>query len=126
MADHQDWEPVILRKNKARITSAEAKKNPNNHNMVVSTSNANKQTEKTARIILDENGDECIAKKKKSYTAEFRKNMAEARKTKNLSQKQLASRLNVKQQVVGEIESGRAEWDGKLVNKIERVLGKLR
>ena len=60
------------------------------------------------------------------YTADFRKNMQQARQEKKMSQKDLATRLNVKPIAIAEIESGKAQWDGQMVTKIERILGSLR
>ena len=126
MADCQDWEPVIFRKKNSQKTAADIKKNPHNQSLVVKSGHNNRQTKQPTRKILDGNDDEDYVRKVKKYDVEFRKRMQEARKEKNLTQKQLAARLNVKPALIGEIENGKAEWDGPLVNKIERTLGSLR
>ena len=111
---HQDWNTITLKKKQEPSTLTKDQKNT--------------FSGKTGgvRILKDEQGEEYVAKKTKTYTLEFRNRMQEARKNKSLSQKDLATKLNVKQSQISEIESGKAEWDGQLVVKIEKILGSLR
>ena len=125
MSDCQDWEPVVLRKKKTSTVTENSVKYG-----VVDSSHTNKQAnfqkQTNNKVENDTMGEDDVRKKKKVYTVEFRNRMQQARKEKNLTQKQLAARLSVKPALIGEIESGKADWDGQLVVKIERVLGSLR
>jgi ribosome-binding protein aMBF1 (putative translation factor) len=128
MSDCQDWNPVTIGKQKKSI--ATRKKEETMYGSVDS-SHTNKQAsfpkqQSNRRVAEDTMGEEDVRKKKKTYTTEFRNRMQQARKEKNLTQKQLAARLSIKPALIGEIESGKADWDGSLVVKIERVLGSLR
>jgi putative transcription factor len=125
---HQDWEPVILRKKPVTVSAAEAKKNPLPGTSVTKfDAGKNKQTSKpSARADVDITDPDAKIKPIKTYDSNFRKNMQQARQEKNLSQKDLATKLNVKPNVIAEIESGKAQWDGTLVTRIERILGSLR
>ena len=127
--DHQDWKPVILRKNPVRVTNADVMKNPTAQNTVIKASAAkNKQTLGTKQPTrdVDITDPDYVAKPVKTYDLEFRKRMQQARQEKKLSQKDLAARLNVKPTLISEIESGKGDWDGPLVSKIEKILGSLR
>lgn len=130
---HQDWEPVILRKKPKSDAerAAELKKDPS---LGISVTKANAGTNKQhkpgqlgGKQVRDPVGDgDEPAKPKKVYTVEFRKQMQQARQEKGWSQKDLATKINVKQTVIADIESGKEPWDGSIVTKIERVLGSLR
>ena len=126
--DHQDWKPVILRKVPQTTTSAEAKKNPTpGMSVFKSDAGKNKQSAKPpARADIDITDPDANIKKVKVYDADFRSKMQQARQEKKISQKELATKLNVKPTVVADIESGKATWDGNMVSKIERILGSLR
>lgn len=47
----------------------------------------------------------------------------QARQAKGLSQKELATKINEKQQVVNEYESGKAIPNNQVMGKLERALG---
>jgi putative transcription factor len=49
--------------------------------------------------------------------------VSKARQDKGLTQKALATAINEKPQVIGEIESGKAKPDHAVLGKLERVLG---
>jgi putative transcription factor len=49
--------------------------------------------------------------------------LMKARTDKKMTQKQLATMINEKPQVVGEYESGRAIPNGQIISKLERALG---
>lgn len=51
------------------------------------------------------------------------KAIQQARMAKKMTQKDLATRINEKPQVVGEYESGKAVPNGQIIVKMERVLG---
>ena len=122
--DHQDWEPVILKKNKVPMSSAEAKKNPTCPTL--KTTPANKQTlgtkQPTRLADADISDPDFVPKPTKTYDAEFRKKLQQARATSKLSQQQLAAKVNVKPILIQEMENGKGEWDGRLVSNIEKQL----
>lgn len=75
----------------------------------------------------DPNADDVLVTKSgKSYDADFRRKLQQARQAKNLSQKELAQKVQVTQVTIAEMESGKGKWNGPLVSRIERVLGKFR
>ena len=51
------------------------------------------------------------------------KAIMQARTAKKMTQKELATKINEKPQVIGEYESGKAIPNGQLISKIERALG---
>lgn len=51
------------------------------------------------------------------------KAIMQARTAKKMTQKELATKINEKPQIVGEYESGKAIPNGQLISKIERALG---
>ena len=51
------------------------------------------------------------------------KAIQQARMAKKMSQKELASKVNVKVTVIGDYESGKAVINAQIMNKIERELG---
>lgn len=46
-----------------------------------------------------------------------------ARQEKGMTQKQLATAINEKPQIIGEYESGRAIPNGQIISKLQRALG---
>merc|ERR1712127_236118 len=51
------------------------------------------------------------------------KAIQQARMAKKMTQKDLATKINEKPQVIGEYESGKAVPNGQIIVKIERALG---
>lgn len=51
------------------------------------------------------------------------KAIQQARMAKKMTQKDLATKINEKPQVVGEYESGKAIPNGQIISKMERILG---
>lgn len=49
--------------------------------------------------------------------------LMKARADKKMTQKQLATAINEKPQIVGEYESGKAIPNGQIIAKLERALG---
>ena len=54
---------------------------------------------------------------------DFRKEMQKARCAKNMTQKQLAQKLNLKQTIIANYEQGKAVPNNYIITKIERALG---
>ena len=99
--DHQDWEPVSWSKKKETT-----EKKPN---VVRDTS-----------VKLDEN-DEVMAIK--YVPREVGTLITNARVANKLTRKELANKLNLKEDVITNIENGTAIYNGNQVAKIKKCLG---
>lgn len=119
----QQWEPTVLRKSKAQINSdknrvAAAKRAGNTETTDKVTGEQRAQSDKNRR--LDDAAD---AAPLPTVGVDFGRSLLQARNAKGLKQKDLASRLNIKPAIIQEYEQGKAQPDGNLINRIERVLG---
>eukprot|EP01006_Ploeotia_vitrea_P039451 TRINITY_DN66350_c7_g1_i1.p1 TRINITY_DN66350_c7_g1~~TRINITY_DN66350_c7_g1_i1.p1 ORF type:complete len:141 (-),score=71.74 TRINITY_DN66350_c7_g1_i1:49-471(-) len=122
---YQDWKPVVLTKNRksapkggAALASAQnsgqvqtQKKWAAGLNHAPSVHNARRLDEETETF------------KHVRVTHSFKVALMKARQAKKLTQAQLAQKLNVKQTVINEYESGKAIPNGQIINKLNRVLG---
>lgn len=112
---HQDLKPVILRKKKTsadkvktgEITKTVRHDGPNSNKKHV---NARKLEEEDIQPIEKVSHDVSVQ-------------ILQARNAKGMSQKDLATKLNVKPVVIQEYESGKAIPDGALLAKISTALG---
>lgn len=101
---YQDWEPVVIH-NKKYI----ANKNNNNNKPKPKINYADGDTEMPKRI---------------EYTPEMIIAMQEARKANNnISQSELAKKLNMPVKIINEIESRTSPYNRKLYTSIMRKLG---
>ena len=105
----QDWETVILSKPKNHSSGGS-----NTHKPPI------KLTDEQIRLNKLEN-EEIVEQKK--VPLELRKKIQQARSGKKMTQAQLAQKVNVKQNVINEYESGKAVPDNALLGKLERALG---
>tara|TARA_B100000902_G_scaffold65012_1_gene71568 strand:+ start:849 stop:1193 length:345 start_codon:yes stop_codon:yes gene_type:complete len=106
--DHQDWKTIVVKTNKKK---GENKK---------STKKIDNTTQKLMKVERKADNDEL---KHDVYTKEFRIAMVDKRtQTLNMTQKQLATRLNMPEKTIKEIESGKAIYNAGHYNKIKRVL----
>jgi len=103
--DHQDWKTIIVKKPKENLKNSK-KKISNNSQKIISV-------EKKA-----EEGD----LKQKKISLELRQEIMKARTAISLTQKQLASSINLPQQVISDIESGKALYNPQHISKIKRLL----
>lgn len=111
--DHQDWKPIIIHaktKNRDQSNKQEVK--------VVKGkgSEKNKIDHKIEKKV--EEGD----MKHKGISIELRKEIQLRRTSQNLTQKDLATRVNLPVPVINEIESGKAIYNHQHINKIKRFL----
>ena len=74
-------------------------------------------------VKLDENDE---VKTIKFVSKEISNEIIQARNIKKLTQKQLALQLNLKQDVINSIESGKAIYNGSQIAQIRRKLGLIR
>lgn len=105
--DHQDWKTIVIKNNKDTKDKSKKKK----------------MDDTTQKLIkVETKADNDILKHDK-YTKEFRLAMVKKRtSTLNMTQKQLATRLNMPEKTIKDIESGRAIYNAKDYNRIKRVL----
>jgi ribosome-binding protein aMBF1 (putative translation factor) len=104
--DHQDFKVVVLRKN------SPPKIGHSNHSN--QSPNSNKKKEEENNIV-----------KPKTFTIEFGKKLASHRVQKNMSRKDLALKLNVKESVIADVENGKQLYDGNIVHKLKRIFPSL-
>lgn len=103
--DHQDWKTIVVRKPKENIKNSKKKINNDNQK----------------KISIEKKAEEGDLKQKK-ITLELRQDIMKARTAKSLTQKQLASSINLPQQVISDIESGKALYNPQHISKIKRFL----
>ena len=103
--DHQDWKQIVIKKKSKK----EKKKN-----------NKNQEYNKIKKL---ENQADTDQLQHNTYTPEFRKHMILHRTSVlNMTQKQLANRLNISEKVIKDIECGNAIYNASNYNKIKRLL----
>ena len=105
LLDHQDWKTIIIKKPKENVKNSKKKINNDSQKII--------SVEKKA-----EDGD----LKQKKITLELRQDIMKARTTKSLTQKQLASSINLPLQIISDIESGKALYNSQHISKIKRYL----
>eukprot|EP01117_Protostelium_nocturnum_P015457 TRINITY_DN5_c1_g1_i2.p1 TRINITY_DN5_c1_g1~~TRINITY_DN5_c1_g1_i2.p1 ORF type:complete len:133 (-),score=57.24 TRINITY_DN5_c1_g1_i2:171-569(-) len=121
------WEPVILNKKTTKPKSNEdavkaAFQSGAEIETIKKASVGNKNMNSTAAHLYKvENEDENLTIKKVPHTLSLR--IQQARNEKGMTQKDLATKINEKPQVIGEYESGRAIPNGQIISKLERALG---
>lgn len=105
MYQHQDWTPVILRKNKQDAEKKQIQK-------IVSTGKPQYLSQ------LDDNETYQAKKFESSYIEQVTKKRLE----KKWNQKQLASAINVDVSVIQRLEQGKEVYDHNLKSKLNKVL----
>lgn len=103
--DHQDWKTIVVKKPKENVANSKKK--------LSNTVLKNISVEKKA------DADELHHKK---LTLELRQSIMKGRVSKSLTQKQLANAINLPIHVISDIESGKAIYNDKNINKIKRYL----
>ncbi len=115
--NQQDLKVTVLKKKGAGMQTETIKKD---------TSGKNTQTKITAnlnKLEADRDPSVEVDYKHKMMPSDVGKEIQKARDGKNLSRKQLASQLSVKEKAIEEIENGKGVYNGNLISKIKRVLG---
>lgn len=95
---YQDWEPVVLRKPKKQIQNPPKPK-------------------------PEINDGDMPEEKLKKYTIEMSNALATARQAKNMTQKDLAKKLNIPTASIADIENGSGIYNKKLLSHLLRSLG---
>ena len=117
----QHWDSVtVLRKNKRQLKdNGSTKSSLTNPNINVEKKGGNREIgSKLAKL---DNAEE--AEKIETVSLSLSQKIQQGRAAKGMKQKDLATKINVKPQVIGDYESGRAVPDNKILGKIERALG---
>lgn len=110
--DHQDWKNIIVRTKHKGLPTDEKK------TKVVK----NKSSEKNkVDIKLEKKVDEGDMKHK-IVSLKLRQEIQKRRTSQNLTQKDLATRINLPVTIINEIESGKAIYNHQHMNKIKRFL----
>ena len=111
--NHQDWKPIILKKNsetkKTKNTILTCKNNLNN-NQVINTDINLKKLDKDDIVKID------------YVPKEISKKIQQARLNYKMSQEALANKLNIKKNVINDLESGKLKYDKAFVNKVNKIL----
>ena len=113
----QDWEPLVLRKNK--IKSKQDKQEAiRKGNSEVKEKNTGKGKSDKMRKLEEETETFKVETVNKSIS----KAIMEARTKLKMNQKDLATKVNVQQQIIQQYENGKAKPDIAVLRKLERVL----
>jgi len=125
MANEQDWNPVVLRKNAGKpktehsIAAARDSGQLETQKKFLAGSNKAHAPPTNAQKLEAETEDF----KHVRVTLEFKLALQKARTAKKWTQAQLAQAINVKQSVINEYESGKAIPDPQVISKLNRALG---
>jgi len=103
---HQDWKTIVVKKNTNKNIESTKKKLNNT----------------TLKKISIENKADNDDLKHKQISLDMRKNIQKARCDKNMTQKELANRVNLSVQIISDIESGKAIYNEQHINKLKRFL----
>jgi ribosome-binding protein aMBF1 (putative translation factor) len=114
---HQDWKPIVIRKKKGNtINNSENK--PNQKIVGYNASkNINGKTKMHSKKL-----DETEELKHKYVPKDVAIEIQKMRQSKNLTIKELATKLNIPKQDITNIEQCKALYNKALINKIKRGL----
>jgi ribosome-binding protein aMBF1 (putative translation factor) len=110
MYQHQDWDVVIFNKKK---------QSSNNNNAEGSVKRIHLETPVSLQKLSEDREDFHHKKIPKEVADAIRNKRLEL----NLTQTQLAQKINVRPQVIQEIESMKGIYDHIIINKLTRILG---
>ena len=102
--DHQDWKSIVIHKKE---------KKESNKPIIV------KSTETKLEFDIEEGN---LSHKKMDVN--FGKSLQKFRLNKNLTQKDLAKKLNIPSKDINEIESGKMKHNGQIMGKIKNIMNK--
>jgi ribosome-binding protein aMBF1 (putative translation factor) len=118
---HQDWTPVVTRRSNNKITK---KMEDDIYSRVkFETLSISKEKDK---ITLGKNkvfSNETEDVKIKYVPSNISQLIINGRNSKNLTRKQLAMNLNFKEDVIADIENGKAIYNGNIIARIKIYLG---
>ena len=105
--NHQDFTPVVLRKNSPKQSLA---------------TNGVSHPKPSSPGEKKDNGE---IVKPKTFTADFGRKLASLRVEKNMNRKDLALKLNVKESIISDLENGKLLYDGGLVHRLKKLFPNL-
>ncbi len=108
--EHQDWDTVYIQVNKSLNKNIQQDKQKN------------KELQKYSKINKIEQKIESGNLKHDKTPAEFGKLIQKKRLEKNMTQKDLAQKINIPVKIINEIECGKAKHNPQVVSKIKRIL----
>lgn len=111
--DHQDWKQIIIHSKQKNVNGDNTKKTK-----VIKNKNGEKNKIDNKLDKKVEDGD----MKHKIVSLKLRQEIQKRRTSQNLTQKDLATRVNLPTSVINEIESGKAIYNHQHMNKIKRFL----
>lgn len=111
---HQDWKPVTLN----RVYTPKEKLEKAQRTGTAVSISKNKGQNKSAKLDAETENFNIV---KSGLT--LGKEIQQGRSAKNLTQKQLATMLNEKPQIIQQYENGKAIPNPQVINKIQTVLG---
>ena len=111
--DHQDWKQIIIHSKQRNVNSDNTKKTK-----VIKNKNGEKNKIDNKLDKKVEDGD----MKHKIVSLKLRQEIQKRRTSQNLTQKDLATRVNLPTSVINEIESGRAIYNHQHMNKLKKFL----
>lgn len=130
MLSGQDWEPVVFRKRvaPADLKSKEAIKAAQRSGAAVQTLTKDRQREDRDRLRkleqdLDPTADAPPKTSLQKLNLSMRKAMIEARTQKGYTQIQLANMLNMRVQIIQDLETGKVVNEKGILQKLRNVLG---
>ena len=106
--DHQDWKPIILKKNTKPVKTVEK----------VRKNNINKNSSQNLNYKMLDNEDVKLEYMDKSVS----KKIAEARLHLKMSQQDLANKLCVKKNIINDLESGKVLKNDQIIRKTLKLL----
>lgn len=108
--EHQDWKTIVL-KNPNLIPKNQPKNIVKKTDLPKSSVNSS--------VTLNENDE---VTKIKYVPKDISKLIIQSRIAKKLTRKDLANSLNLKEDIITNIENGKAIYDGNLISKIKKLL----
>ena len=111
--DHQDWKQIIIHTKNKNVNDSNVKKTK-----VIKNKNGEKNKIDNKLDKKVEEGD----MKHKNISLNLRQEIQKRRTSQNLTQKDLATKVNLPTTVINEIESGKAIYNHQHINKIKRYL----
>ena len=105
--EHQDWTPVILTKNPQK-----------NYTQKELEEHQKKQEEKLKKKAEEDNE----VKAPPKVSNELKKSLQQARISKKMSQKDLATKLNVPTKTITDYENGKIVPNNQFISKMEKIL----
>lgn len=106
----QDWKPVVFTKHDKKMNTFDAK----NKNVPQISFDAKK------KINLE---NETLELSHQKVTHDLKTSIMKARQSRNITQKDLATTLQISTKIVNEYESGKIVPDNLMISKFEKALG---